>query len=295
MIKTPYLVKFLSNTPIVLYILLLKRTCDLLKELRETVSVTQAAAICGVGRTTVGYWIRSKKLLASRKGKKYMIPVQDLLFFLKTSGQEIPEQLEKEDLKGPAVRSFQYCWRYYQDNAHGQNCHRCIAFKNKLQICFSARNSGTIGCLGHCETCSYYQETYYPRLHFIHQFDIPAAVIKDLYFWAGNREMIRLCGIYKKGLVGMGVEQVVHPRSLECVISSARKRALGDPGTPSQGSIYIKNNQLKHRKVKLSVFLLKEPRGAFLVFAEPESTAARLAGDLNFRYMAEKEQARQCF
>ena len=242
----------------------------LIKELRETVSVTQAAAICGVGRTTVGYWIRAKKLHASRVGKKYMIPVQDLLFFLKTSGQKIPEQLLKEDLKGPAVRSFQNCWRYFQDHSHGQNCNRCIAFKNKLQVCFSARNSGTIGCPGYCETCSYYQDTYYPRLHFIHQFDIPAAVIKDLYFWAGNLAMTGLCGINKTGLVGMGVEQVVHPRSLECVISSARKKAFKDPGTPSEGSIYIKNNQLERQRVKLSVFLLKEPQGAFLVFAEPD-------------------------
>lgn len=256
--------------PIVLYIHLLKEICDLVEELREAVSVTQAAAICGVGRTTVGYWIRSKKLHASRIGKKYMIPVQDLLFFLKSSGQKIPAQLEEENLKGPVVRSFQYCWRYHQDNSHGQHCDRCIAFKNKLAVCFSARNSGTIGCLGQCENCSYYQDTYYPRLHFIHQFDIPAAVIKDLYFWAGNQEMSNLCGVDKKGLVGMGIEQVVHSRSLECVISGARKKVLGDPGTPSEGSIYIKSNRLEGRKVKLSVFLLKEPQGAFLVFAEPE-------------------------
>lgn len=270
LIKTVILVKFLSNMPIVLYILLFKGMGDLIKELQETVSVTQAAAICGVGRTTVGYWIRSKKLYASRVGKKYLIPVQDLLFFLKARGQEIPEQLEKENMKGPVVRSFQCCWDYYQDHSHGQNCHRCIVFKSKLQICFSARNSGTIGCIGNCETCSYYQETYYPRLHFIHQFDMPAAVVKDLYFWAGNREMTRLCGIYQNGLVGMGVEQVVHPRSLECVISNTRKKALGEPGTPSEGSIYIKNHQFEPYKVKLSVFLLNEPRSAFLVFAEPE-------------------------
>jgi len=265
------LIKFLIKMPIVLYILLLKGICHLINELRETISVTQAAAICGVGRTTVGYWIRSKKLHASRAGKKYMIPVQDLLFFLKSSGQKIPVQLEKENLKGPTARSFQYCWSYYQDNSHGQNCQRCIAFKNKLQVCFSARNSGTLGCLRHCETCSYYHDIYYPRLHFIHQFDIPAAVVKDLYFWAGNLEMTKLCGIDEKGLIGMGVEQIVHPRSLECVISGAKKKALGDPGTPSEGSIYIKNNQLEQLKVKLSVFLLKEPRGVFLVFAEPES------------------------
>jgi excisionase family DNA binding protein len=237
---------------------------------RKTVSVTQAAALCGVGRTTVGYWIRSKKLCASRTGKKYEIPVQDLLYFLKAKGQEIPVQLEKQNLNEPVFRTFQNCWRYYQDNSHGLNCEQCIAFKNKLQVCFSARNSGTLSCLGHCETCRYYQDTYYPRLQFIHQFDTPAAVVKDLYFWAGNLEMARLCGIDQKGLVGMGVEQVVHPRSLECVISGAKKKALGDPEIPTEGVIYIKNSQLEHLKVKLSVFLLKEPQGAFLVLAAPE-------------------------
>jgi hypothetical protein len=69
----------------------------------------------------------------------------------------------------------------------------------------------------------------------------------------------------------MGVEQIVHPRSLECVISGAKKKALGDPDIPTEGIIYFKNNQLKQLKVKLSVYLLKEPKSSFLVLAEPES------------------------
>ena len=83
--------------------------------------------------------------------------------------------------------------------------------------------------------------------------------------------MAKLCEIDEMGLVGMGIEQVVHPRSLECVISGAKKKALGDPGIPTEGVIYIKNSQLEQLKVKLSVFLLKEPRGSFLVLAQPES------------------------
>ena len=238
---------------------------------RETVSVAQAAALCGVGRTTVGYWVRSKKLAASRTGKKYQIPVQDLLYFLKAEGQPIPVQLEKQNLNRPVFRSFQNCWRYYQERSHGLNCPQCIVFKNNLQVCFNARNSGKLSCSRHCETCQYYQDTYYPRLQFIHQFDIPAAVIKDLYFWAGNLEMIRLCEVDEMGLVGMGIEQIVHSSSLECVISGAKKKALGDPDIPTEGMIYIKNNQFEQLKVKLSVYLLKEPRGAFLVLAVPES------------------------
>lgn len=265
------MIKFLSNRPIVLYILLPKELGHWMNKHREILSVTQAAALCGVGRTTVGYWIRSKKLRASRAGKKYQIPVQDLLYFLKAEGQEIPVQLKKQNLNRPVFRTFQNCWNYYQEDSHGLNCQQCVAFKNKLQVCFSARNSGTLSSSGHCGTCRYYQDTYHPRLQFIHQFGIPAAVVKDLYFWAGNLEMAKLCEINEMGLVGMGIEQVVHPRSLECVISGAKKKALGDPEIPTEGIIYIKNSKIEQLKVKLSVFLLKEPQGSFLVLAQPES------------------------
>jgi excisionase family DNA binding protein len=236
----------------------------------QNLSVTQAAALCGVGRTTVGYWIRSNKLPANRKGKKYVIPVQDLLYFLKAGGHKIPVQLEKATLNGPVFRTFQHCWQYYQGSSHGLNCHRCIAFQKKLQVCFSARNSGRLGCLGRCETCRYYQETYYPRLQIIHQFDIPAAVVKDLYFWAGNLEMANLCEVEEKDLVGMGIEKIIHPNSLEQVISGAKKKELGDPEAPTECSIYIKNSQLDKIKARLSVFLLKEPPGAFLILAQRE-------------------------
>ena len=50
----------------------------------KSISVSEAAALCGVGRTTVGYWIRSKKLHAMRVGRNYSIPIDDLLFFLKS-------------------------------------------------------------------------------------------------------------------------------------------------------------------------------------------------------------------
>ena len=69
----------------------------------KSLSVTQAAALCGVGRTTVGYWIRSNRLPASRKGKKYEIPVQDLLYFLRAGGHKIPVQLEKANLNGREI------------------------------------------------------------------------------------------------------------------------------------------------------------------------------------------------
>jgi excisionase family DNA binding protein len=268
--------------PIILYILLRKELYNLMLKHQNTISVTQAASLCGVGRTTVGYWIRSKKLRASRTGKKYVIPVQDLIFFLRSKGQKIPLQLKNENLNGPVFRSFQNCWQYYRDNSHGQNCQQCIAFKNKLQVCFSARNTGTLGCLGRCVTCLYYQDTYYPRLQFIHQLDTPAAVVKDLFFWAGNSQMAALCEVEEKDLVGIGVEQIVHPRSLEQVIAGAKKKALGAPGTQTNCRIYIKNSQVEKLAVKLSVFLLKEPQNAFLILAEPEPNSQAFQPQFHF-------------
>ncbi len=236
----------------------------------KSLSVTEAAALCGVGRTTVGYWIRSNKLSAGRKGKKYEIPVQDLLYFLKAGGHQIPIELEKKNLNGPVFRTFQHCWQYYQGDSHGLNCHLCIAFQKKLPVCFSARNSGTLNCLDSCETCRYYHETYYPRLQFIHQFDIPAAVVKDLYFWAGNPEMASLCEVEEKDLVGMGVEKIIHPDSLEQVIAGAKRKALGDPGVQTECIVYLKNQRLDKIKTRLSAFLLKEPPGAFLILTQRE-------------------------
>ena len=241
-----------------------------MNEGHKTLSVRQAAALCDVGRTTVGYWIRSNKLAAIRRGKKYEIPVQNLLYFLKASGQEIPAQLEDENLNGPVFRIFQNCWQYYQDHSHGLNCPQCIVFKNKLPVCFSARNDGKLNCTEGCQKCRYYREAYYPRVQFIHQFEIPAAIVKDLNFWAGNPAMADLCEVHQKKLLGMGIEKIIHPRSLEQVISCVKRRALGDPGSPAECRIYIKNHQADGLRLKCSVFVLKQPPGAYLITAVPD-------------------------
>ena len=45
-----------------------------------------------------------------------------------------------------------------------------------------------------CLSCRYYMETYFPRIQFVHQFGMPAAVFKDLYLWGGNSQCAELCG-----------------------------------------------------------------------------------------------------
>jgi len=127
-------------------------------ELQKSLSVSEAAACCRVGRTTVGYWIRTKKLHATRVGRNYTIPVEDLLFFLKSSGQKIPPELLEGNSSGPIFKSYQNCWQYWDGTDHGLRCHRCIALKNNLQACFTVKDSGLLGC-SNCSDCQYYLDS----------------------------------------------------------------------------------------------------------------------------------------
>ncbi|MBW2631892.1 MAG: hypothetical protein JRC90_09055 [Deltaproteobacteria bacterium] len=68
----------------------------------------------------------------------------------------------------------------------------------------------------------------------------------------------------------MGIESVVHPDSLETVISAAKKRTLGDPEVLRTYIIFLKNNQNGNLRVCVSLYPLGKPSGTFLVLAEPE-------------------------
>ncbi|UCG05264.1 MAG: helix-turn-helix domain-containing protein [Desulfobacterales bacterium] len=235
---------------------------------QKTLSVSQAAALCGVGRTTVGYWIRSNKLRANRIGRNYSIPVQDLLYFLKSTGQKIPPILHDENLKGPIFKSFQHCWEYWQGRDSFRNCEQCIAFQKQLEVCFTAKNSRSSRCSIDCDICQYYVDIFLPRIHFVNQIDVPAAVIKDLYFWCGNSKLAQLCEVSKKDLIGKGIEEIVHPSSLALVIASAKRRSLGDFEVPEKCTVSIKNERTDKLQITVGVYPLIEPEGAFLVLAE---------------------------
>ena len=236
--------------------------------IQKSLSVSEAAALCEVGRTTVGYWIRSKKLHATRVGRNYTIPIEDLLFFLKSSGQEIPPELLERNSSGPIFKSYQNCWQYWNGSDHGLKCHRCIAFRNQLQACFTVKDSGLLGC-SDCSTCRYYLETFLHRIQFVHQIELPAAVFKDLYLWGGNSSCAELCGVQQKELIGMGIERIVHANSLPKVIEAIRKLALGEPEIKQDCIISIKNHGQNPREIRLSVYLLSEPANAFLVLGVP--------------------------
>ena len=235
---------------------------------KKTLSVAQVADICGVNRNTVGLWVRSGKLPALRVGKKYAIQFEELIFFFKSTGQKIPEALGGKNLKGPFFRSHQNCWQYFQGKSTNRNCENCTVLKNQLDVCFIGKASSAMACGGLCNACEFYQETYFARIQFIHQIDFPAAVCKNLYFWGGNYKWAELCEVKEEDLVGMGIEKICHPDSLERVISNNKKRSLGDYSAPQADQIFLKNSKFIKIEVHIDVFPLKEPSGAWLLLGE---------------------------
>ena len=149
-----------------------------------------------------------------------------------------------------------------------QPCEHCIAFKRQLQECFTARNSSESSCSTKCGLCAYYQEIFLPRIHFVNQIDAPAAIVKDLYVWCGNSQCAELCGVGENDLIGMGIEKLVHPSSLEKVISHAKERSLGNFAVPEKCSLNLKNRQSDKIKIDAGVYPLTEPEDAFLVLVE---------------------------
>ena len=244
-------------------------------EARETLSVSKAARLCGVGRTTVGYWIRSKKLHANRVGRNYTIPVEDLLFFLQNHHQKIPVELLPENSCRPIFKSFQSCWQYWQGSEHGLKCRSCIAFKNQLQACFSVKDSGLSGC-SDCSTCRYYTETYLHRIQFVHQIKVAAAVFKDLYLWGGNAQCAEICNVQQKDLIGMGLDKIVHVASLPKVIETVRKLALGESDMRENCIIAVKYKHGQRKKIYITVYPLQEPAMSYLVLGTPFNSKRKI-------------------
>ena len=234
------------------------------KNIKE-LSVTQAAILCGLGRTTINYWIRTGKLHANRKGRNYKIPVDELLFYLTSAGHKIPSEFEDDLLQGPFFKTLRPCWDYWKGSDHGQNCRDCLVYKNEISVCFTARESGGLHCLKECNKCRYYLEYYYPRIQFIHQIDAPAIIFNDLYIWGSNEKWIHLCGMEQKDIPGLGVEHAIHPESLESLISVVKKKNLGEVKTMQSITIHLKNQDKK--PVNISIFSLNNPAESFLVIA----------------------------
>jgi len=233
-------------------------------------SVSQVASLCGVGHSTVGYWIRANRLRAFRVGKQYSIPVEELVLYLKSKGQEIPDELAGVDSLAPDSRAFQNCWQYFDGAPEAHDCNNCVVFKNRVETCFTGIETGSLGCPTNCPDCNYYVETYLPKIQFIRQISSPAAIAKGLYLWSGNNPWAELCGVDEKDLPGMGIEHVFHPDSLPMIIAGIKKRTLGDPSVTKSYRTFFKNDEEGKIAVRISVYGLNTPAEALLILAEPE-------------------------
>lgn len=233
----------------------------------KTVSVPEAAALIGINRSTVNHWIKTKKLHTKRSGRNYSVPVKELLLFLKSTGRKIPSELESDDLR-PVFKSYRHCWNYWKDSDHGDRCNGCVAYDNKMEICFTAKNSSRLYCSIRCDECNYYQDIYLPRIQFIHQIDIPAAVCKGLFFWGVNSMWSKLCQVSQKDFPGTGIEHVIDQKSLGGVISDIKKIELGE-SVQLANKVFLKNEPEGKLAAIISFFPLNEPSGTFLMLAKP--------------------------
>jgi len=233
----------------------------------EMMSVPEAATLCGVSRGTINNWIQTKRLFARRSGRNYSVRVTDLLIFLESMGKAIPPGLKNTQAK-PMFKSFRHCWDYWEEHNRRNGCKRCVVSINKLAVCFTARNSNRLGCTGKCHECRYYQEIFFPRIQFILQMEIPAAVCKELYFWGVNGGWAEICGIPREAFIGMDIEKVIHPKSLGEIISILKKRKMG-ADFPASLPVSVITGAREKQKLSVSIFPMDEPSGSTLFLAKP--------------------------
>lgn len=233
----------------------------------QLLSVSQVASLCGVGHSTVGYWIRENRLRAFRVGRQYSIPVEALALYLKSKGRKIPDGLDGVDSSGADFGGFRNCWQYFKDVTDGHNCNDCFVFKKRLKPCFASRGPGPLECSTDCLECEYYMETYLSKIRLIQKISSPAAISKDFYLWGGNKPWAELCGVNERNLPGMGIEQVFHADSLGMVIAGIKKRIFGDPLVPKLHRVFFKKDEKDKIPAQISVYGLDDPPEGLLILA----------------------------
>ena len=211
------------------------------------------------------------KLRAHRVGKQYLVPAEALALYLNSKGQEIPDALAGVDTQLPDTRDFPNCWQYFRGTADQHDCNSCLVSKNRVEICFIGRKTGSPQCPNGCPDCEFYMETYLPKIRFIHQISSPAAISKGFYLWGGNRFFAKLCGVDEMGLPGMGIEQIFHPDSLEMIIAGIKKRSLRDPSMTKSYSVFFKNHEKGKIAAEISIYGLDDPPEGLLILANQSS------------------------
>jgi PAS domain S-box-containing protein len=235
----------------------------------QMLSVLNISEICDVARSTASYWITSKGLPARRSGNKFMVSTQDLILFLESIGRPIPNAL-MDGLGGVLshpFKSYLNCWEYWQKDKHGENCRSCEVQRYQINECFTLKGSKA-RCPGDCSGCQYFFEHYTRNISFIHQMPMPAAVIKDMYIWSGNNAWAELCGTDIDQLIGLGIEEIIHPESIKIIINFSKKLKSGDNNSFLKSEVCIENRHGKKIAVNLAMSSLKEPKGAYFAIAD---------------------------
>ncbi|GEM_PF-264685 len=237
----------------------------------KSLTVKDVAEICGVARSTVSYWIAKNALPAHRYGKKHLVYINDLVFFLKSENRLVPEILLEniEETYSQPIRIHKRCWEYCTTTLSDEKlCQECNVFNNKLNECFTAKNKTISLCKTNCHNCNYFIEYYGQLIGFIHQIDKPAAIYKDLYLWSGNRFWAELCDISMENLVGTGMEDFIHSESLRMFIQYNKQLNQGDPTVSDRYYVHFTDKKEGKVKICLTISPLKRPAGTRLVIAE---------------------------
>ena len=106
------------------------------------------------------------------------------------------------------------------------------------------------------------------EIYFIHQMPMPVAIFKDLYLWSGNKAWARLCGVDIDRLIGIGVEEIIHPESIRIIINFNKKIQRGNNNGFLKSPIYFENKNGRKIKANLSITSLKQPEGTCFAIAE---------------------------
>jgi len=236
----------------------------------QHLSVMEIADICGVARSTVSYWISKKSLPAHRSGKKHLVGVDDLVLFLTSESQTVPHVLLEQvgGVYPQPFRPFKRCWEYWARDSHGDRCQHCTVFELQIKECFTISRSPNRPCPISCHECQYFGEYYGLPVAFIHQIGKPAAVYKDLSIWTGNRAWAELCNMEVEQLIGLGIEEFVHPESLKTFISYSKGRVQGDPAVPERYRGIFRSGNGGKIRVYMTITPLVKPAGACLAIAE---------------------------
>lgn len=235
----------------------------------QMLSILNISEICDVARSTVSYWIAQKGLTAHRSGNKFMVAVEDLILFLESIGRDVPESLV--DYTGGVFshpfKPFLNCWEYWKKDGHSGKCENCLVYKYHISECFTVKNARH-ECTTDCSRCQYYYDHFTRYTAFIHQMSMPAAVFRDMYILAGNKAWAELCGVDIEYLIGLGIEEIVHPESIRNIINF-NKRIKQEENTEFLKSIiYFENQQGQKISARLTITLLTKPEGACFAIAE---------------------------